>query len=193
MKMRKEAIESMRLRNECDAKQLEKESKELDKQAHDHHANLVLGYNQIILAPFKDILMPVQILLYKTCITLRVASSIIMWNDSVISFWLVTIALALSLIVFYIPWTFLLRWTFKILVYVFLGPWMKLVDIYFVENVDDMTYQERKAMLEAEYKKRYNYILGESHIRRLLKEHSMKIRDMEKYMFGQVCTIVLIF
>ena len=187
MKMRKEAIATMQLRNELDFKRLEKESKELDKQSHDPTANLSIGYNQIILAPFRDILEPTQILLYKTCVTLRVATSIILWNDSVAAFWIATIALALSLIVFYIPWTFLFYWTFKILVYVFLGPWMKLVDIFFVGNVDNMTSSERKAMIEAEYKKRYNYILGESHIRRLLKEHSMKIRDMERYMFGQVC------
>ena len=64
---------------------------------------------------------------------------------------------------------------------------MKLVDIFFVENTDDMTAYERKIKTEADYKKRYELILGESRVRILLTEYSMKLDDMEKYMFGQVC------
>jgi len=100
---------------------------------------------------------------------------------------LATTGLVLSSICFFIPWAFLFRWTFRICVWLFLGPWMKLVDIFFVENTDDMTAYERKIKTEADYKKRYELILGESRVRRLLTEYSMKLHDMEKYMFGQVC------
>jgi len=192
-KIRKEAIHFMQLRNEFDTKTLEKESKEVEKQAHNSENIMSVGYNQIILAPFKDILMPVQILLYKTCVILRVASSIVTWRDSVIAFWLVTVAFVLSFIMALIPWSFLFRWTFRLLIWTFLGPWMKLVDIFFVENFDNMTANERNEKIEADYKKRYALILGESRLRRLQTEHSMKLHDMEKYMFGQYMMRVPIF
>ena len=186
MKFRKDAIETVRIQNEIDAKHLEQESKELDKQAHDSSANnMNIGFNQIILTPFKDILLPVQLLLYQSVVISRVATSIVCWYDCVAAFWIVTIALVLCFTAFFIPWAFLFHWTFTIVAWTFLGPWMKLVDIFFIDNVDNMTYIERKALVEADYKKRYDSILGESKIIRLLKENSMKMRDMEKYMFGQ--------
>lgn len=112
-KIRKEAIHFMQLQNEFDTKTLEKESKKIEKQAHNSENIMSVGYNQIILAPFKDILMPVQILLYKTCVILCVASSIVTWRDSVIAFWLVTVAFVLSFIIALIPWSFFVSLDFQ--------------------------------------------------------------------------------
>lgn len=191
VKLRKEAIETMRIQNEHDAKQMEKEIDQLDAQSNEKGVSV--GMNQLMLTPFKDILDPVQSSLYTACVYLRVAKSIVTWKDSVASFWVATIALSFSIVTFFVPWTFLFHWAFKILVYVFLGPWMKLVDIYLVENENDMTREERKKKAQAEYKKRYDLIMGESKLIRLLKEYQIKIRDMERYLFGQYAVRVPIF
>jgi hypothetical protein len=185
MKFRKEAIEAMRIQNEQDEAKLLKERKEIDKQAKDKHVTLSIGPS-FFLAPFQDILVPVQKILFKACVYLRFAKSVILWRDSVVAFWLATFALSLSAILFYVPWTFLFRWTFRILVFVFLGPWMKLVDILFVENDYNMTYEERKHKIKGEMQAHYDYLLTESKFKRLYKEYRMKTHDMERYMFGQV-------
>ena len=63
------------------------------------------------------------------------------------------------------------------------------MDILFVENFDNMTANERKEKIKADYRKQYALILGESCLRRLQTEHLMKLHDMEKYIFGQACNI----
>lgn len=193
MKFRKETIEANFAKNELEQRKMEKEEKELDKQSRDQVVGLSYGPSRLFLAPFQDILVPVQKLLYKACVYCRFAKSVIVWSDSVVAFWVATVALLLSAILFFVPWTFLFRWTFRIVSIVFLGPWMKLVDIFFIENVDDLTYEEQKARMEAEMQSRYDFIMGESRIRRLHKEKRMKIRDMEKYLFGQYGVRVPIF
>ncbi|KAG7350731.1 C2 domain containing protein [Nitzschia inconspicua] len=193
-RLRKEALENMRVERENNERRLQEEGEELDLNDIDHDPNPVRGgLAQITLAPFKSVLLPVQMLLYKVCVLLRIASSIIMWDDSVAAFWIVTASFLSSLLVAWIPWAFLFRWAFKILVYVVLGPWMKLVDILYVHKLQNMTSDEREAMLEAEYQRRYNLVLGETYLRKLLKEHTMKLKDMQRYMFGQHLIRVPVF
>jgi hypothetical protein len=185
-RLRKEALENMRAEREYNEKRLQQEGEELDQHDFDTATNVKGGITQLTLAPFKSFLLPAQIALYKVCVLLRVTSSIVLWNDSVAAFWVVTAAFLSSFVVAWIPWAFLFRWAFKIFVYTALGPWMKLVDIFYVHKLQNMTAEERKAMMEADYQKRYNLVLGETYLRKLVKEHRMKLRDMQKYMFGEV-------
>jgi hypothetical protein len=111
-----------------------------------------------------------------------------MWRDSIAAFWIVTAALTASFLVSWIPWAFLFRWVFKIFVYVVLGPWMKIVDICYVRKKESMTRAERQAQTEAEFQRRYDLLLGQSYIRRLMNERNEKLRDFNRYMFGKVCS-----
>jgi hypothetical protein len=163
----------------------------MHNQASDYNTTVTGGFTNLALAPFKPVLLPAQLALYRVCVILRVGSSIVMWRDSVAAFWITTAAFLASLAVAWIPWAFLFRWAFKIFVYVVLGPWMKLVDIFYVNKVQNMTMAERKAKIEADYQRRYNLLLGESYIRKLLKERAMKLMDMQRYMFGEVGHAVL--
>lgn len=185
-RMREEALENMRVERENNEKRLQEEGEELDHQDVDQFTSVSGGLTQLTLAPFKSFLMPAQMALYRVCVLLRVASSIIMWNDSVAAFWIVSVAFLSSLVVAWIPWAFLFRWTFKVFVYVVLGPWMKLVDIFYVHKRQNMTPEERKAMMETDYQQRYDMVLGETFIRKMMKERTMKLQDMQKYMFGEV-------
>ena len=186
-KMRIEALENMRVEKENNEKRLQAEGEEMDKQGSEEKTTMRGGVTNLALAPFKPVLLPAQLALYKICVVLRIFSSIVMWRDSVAAFWITTAAFAASLAVFWVPWAFLFSWTFKIFVYLVLGPWMKLVDIFYVNKVQNMTAAERKAKMEADYQRRYNLLLGETHLRKLLKENALKLMDMQKYMFGEVC------
>lgn len=184
--MRKEALENMRIEKEINEKRLQEEGEEMDQKDFDRTAKVGGGIAQLTLAPFKSVLLPAQLALYKICVLLRVATSIIMWDDTVAAFWVVTAAFICSLLVAWIPWAFLFRWAFKIFVYVVLGPWMKLIDIFYVHKIQNLTLEEQKAKLEEDYQRRYNLVLGETYLRKLQKERTMKLQDMTKYMFGEV-------
>lgn len=184
MKYRKKAVDEMTKQNEADALRLEQEKKELDKQTHDHSSGTSLGVDKLVLKPFAGILEPVQKQLYLACVYLRVVKSVITWKDSVMAFWLATICLSMSVVLFFVPFTFLFRWTFRIMAFLFLGPWMKLVDIYYIEHTENMTESEQKAKLEADMKERYEFLLSQSKIARLMQEHVMKYNDMHRYLYG---------
>lgn len=188
MKFRRACMEESVKRQELEQQKLLKEEKELDKQSRDKVMALSLGPSRLYLAPFEDILAPVQKMLYEWCVYSRCISSVVTWSDSVVAFWIASVALLASFLLFFVPWTFLFRWGFRIVSIALLGPWMKLVDIFFIQSDDDdsMPYEERKAKMEVEMQERYDFIVGDSRIRRIFKERRMKIRDMEKYLFGKV-------
>lgn len=185
-RMRKEVIEHTRIEKGIRQKQWEQEDKKQEKQNLDIATNTAGGFTELALAPFKPVLLPAQTTLYNICIVLRAVSSIVIWEDSVAAFWIVTLALTASLILAWIPWSFIFMWSFRIFVWVVLGPWMKLVDVLYVSRLQNMTEEERTAKIEQDYQRRYEMLLGESYLRKLLSENATKIQDIMKYMFGQV-------
>jgi hypothetical protein len=185
-RIRKEAIEHTRVEREVRQKRLEEEQRKQENQNVDMATQAAGGMAEIALAPFKFVLLPAQMALYKICILLRAVSSIVLWEDSVAAFWIVTTAMAASLLLAWIPWSFILLWSFRIFVWVLLGPWMKLVDIFYFNRLQNMTAEERQAQIERDYQKRYEMLLGESYLRKLSAEHAVKFQDIYKYMFGEV-------
>jgi len=151
------------------------------------------GFTELILIPFKHILMPIQKKLYQICVILRVVSSVVLWRDSYAAFWIVTGSFVLSFIVFWIPWAFIIKWTFRIFIWTFTGPWMKLFDIYYVQRKQNISAEERAAQMEADYERRYNLVLGEWSMIRIRKENAAKMKDMKRYMFGQFLMRVPVF
>lgn len=139
----------------------------------------------IALAPFKELLLPLQQLLHGTCLLLRVACSVIVWRDSYIAFWIVTASFFASFCLLWIPWAFLLSWTFKILVWVFLGPWMKLLDIFYIRRIESEEELMKKDLAQ-KFHERYTMLVTESLFRKLRNETALKLKDMKMYLFGQV-------
>lgn len=144
------------------------------------------GLSSLTLAPFRGILLPLQQILHAVCITLRVSHSVVIWRDSFVAFWLATICFVATMILIWIPWGFIISWTFKIVVWVFLGPWMKLVDICYVKRKLSKEEAERKKEdLAQKFHARYDMLIGESLARKLRKESALKMKDMKKYMYGK--------
>ncbi len=137
------------------------------------------------LAPFRGLLLPLQQILHGICIILRVTKSVIVWRDSYVSFWIVTACFVASFILVWIPWAFLLSWTFKIIVWGLLGPWMKLLDIFYFRRIQSGEEQQKQDLAQ-KFRERYTMLIGESLFRKRRKETALKMKDMKKYMFGQV-------
>ena len=98
------------------------------------------------------------------CDTLRVIRNIVTWRETYYSFWLTTFAF-LSMIIFaFVPWGLFFFWSFKVAVWVFLGPWMYLVE---------------KLMLQRYTPK---FIARKNRIKR---ENALKMKDMICLLFGQ--------
>lgn len=153
------------------------------------------GISDIFMVPFIPILLPVQLWLHWVCRMLRIAKGVVLWRDSYKAFWLVTANLATSFIFIWIPWTFILRWLLKIFVWVFLGPWMKLVDILYCKYKTryEKTDEEIKGDLNEELKQLRNQWSGWSNERKIIFEKARKDKDMKEYMFGSVRVVVAVF
>ena len=95
------------------------------------------GRRGFVLDPVQAYLFPYQQWLRTACIFMRVFKNILIWEECYLSFWIALTSLTLSIIVFFLPWGFILKWTLRIIIWAGLGPWMKLVDIFFVDHPDD--------------------------------------------------------
>mmetsp|Transcript_9287 Transcript_9287/g.20531 ORF Transcript_9287/g.20531 Transcript_9287/m.20531 type:complete len:421 (-) Transcript_9287:4-1266(-) len=115
---------------------------------------------------------------------LRFISNIIIWEDSYKSFWVTMGFFLLSFINFLIPWRWFILWTSRVVVWVGMGPWMRYVDIKYVEpyelhedDLDDFTEKEKKKVVLAN-----NSVTDTA---RLTRENVVKLRDMKKLHFGK--------
>jgi hypothetical protein len=72
--------------------------------------------------PLKPILHPVQLQLGGYVIQARIVKSILLWQETYYAFWITTCSLVGSLVIFWVPWAFLLRWTMRIVFFLCSGP-----------------------------------------------------------------------
>lgn len=156
--------------------------------------------------PFKPILFPVQQNLAMICryvrhvkvsFLLRVVyylaarsqpprpKYVIFWEECYISFWVVSGCLLLAIIFMFVPWFFLLKWTARILVWTFFGPWMKLVDIYYVSKIEPPSEEEVALRKERNREKRRLAASAAVTEARIKRENIAKTKAMKKYMFGK--------
>lgn len=139
----------------------------------------------VSMDPFKPILFPVQQHLAKACRYLRHIRFIIAWEECYISFWVTIGFLLLSLFCFFIPWFYLMKWTFRCVVWLFLGPWMKLVDIYYVQKIKPRTEEEIERRKHADREKRSLRVSARAAAARIKRENAFKLKAMKQYMFGK--------
>lgn len=191
-KKRKKAAEALKMERE----KLEIELNEADEEANDEELDITTkveggyGFN---ITPFKGVLKQVQTFLQKVCVALRIGKSVVLWRESYAAFSIVTASFLLSLIAFWIPWSFLITSTCRIFVWILLGPWMKLVDIFYVRKWENLSAEERKAGLQTSFQERYHLIVEQSLRRKVRRERALKLQVMKKYMFGKFLMRVPIF
>jgi hypothetical protein len=129
----------------------------------------------------QPILSPVQQNLGRVIVYLRIAKSFVTWEQSRASFWLVNTCVLAGILLVGIPWDFLIHWAFRIAVWIFLGPWMKLVDILFVKG---RTREELREAEKERLRMRYQRLVEARRLRQIKREDALKLRSMKRYMFG---------
>ena len=161
--------------------QLAKEEEDLKKDSR-MSIGSKKGNSFSLLAPLKPILLPIQLSLGKVIIFLRVAKSMINWEASYYAFLGVNLTLVAGLVLLPIPWGFLLEWTFRLFVWIFLGPWMKLVDIFWFRKRLENANKEKH---QSKVKSKSEAILSAKRETQMYNEFQMKMRDMKCYLFGK--------
>ena len=144
----------------------------------------------VILPPTRLYLEPIQYILRVACIWLRIFKNIIVWEECYISFWITLSSCVFSVILFFVPWGFLLKWTLRIIVWVSFGPWMKLADIYYFsmdkeENDTQKRKRTKKLLLEKQ-----KWLDKQKHDALIAREKTAKLRDFKQYLFGRhICKV----
>jgi len=94
--------------------------------------------------PTRAYLFPIQQYLGIACTWMRIFKNIFVWEEGYISFWTTVLSFTLSVVAFFIPWGFLLKWTMRIIVWVAFGPWMKVADMFYFSRFKTETAQQKR-------------------------------------------------
>jgi len=130
-------------------------------------------------------LLPYQQRLSRVCDTMRYYRNILNWNESVLSFWVTLTLFGLAAVSLIVPWGFLLQWTSRFVVWVFLGPWMKLVDIV----LHGMTSEEEQARAKAKsLRALVKSFREEKKKAKVLRENALKLKAFRVKLFGEYIT-----
>jgi hypothetical protein len=140
---------------------------------------------KISVNPLKGVLHPIQLQLKEIVIALRIATSIVLWEETFYAFWIVTISFAVSVVMILIPWGLLLRWLFRIAAWIFLGPWMIIVDRLYFRDKPNMTDEEKKALFKERLRLKYVKTVEAASNYHVKNERAHKLKAMKKYMFGK--------
>jgi len=115
-----------------------------------------------------------QAMIGRWCRKFRLVKIILTWEESVISFWITAAFLSAGLVALLLPWGFILTWAGRIFVHGFLGPHMKLVDLYLRAN--EKKNKELKDLME-------NFNI-QKNIARMRREEALKTKDIKELAFG---------
>lgn len=171
------------------AKAQEEYDKEMEEIG-DDNTDIATKRGGVSIDPFKSILFPVQQNLAIACRYLRHAKYIIFWEECYISFWITTGCLLVSFIFMFVPWAFLIKWTTRLLVWTLFGPWMKLVDVYYVSKIKDRTEEELAEQIQQNRVERRLATTAAVSEARMKREDASKLKAMKKHMFGKYITRV---
>lgn len=119
------------------------------------------------------------------CRYLRHARFIIFWQESYFAFWIASACFLLAFMFMFVPWFFLIRWTCRIIVWTVFGPWMKLVDVFYVSKLKPPTEEDIAAKKLAEKERRREATFEAAGKARIKREDARKLKAMKKYMFGK--------
>lgn len=138
------------------------------------------------LFPLKPVLYPIQKWLRQIVIWCRIGTSVMLWEESHLAFWVTTASFVGSVVTYKIPFAYLLEWSLKISAWVFLGPWMLLVDRWFFKYAqeDDITDKERDEKIRTLMREQYEEFMDEALNYQIRKEDIIKEESMKSYLFG---------
>ncbi len=115
------------------------------------------------------------------CQFFRQAKIILLWEESILSFWISALFLGAGLVSLLLPWAFILTWTGRIVIYGLFGPHMKIVDLWLRANKSD----ELQQLMDA--------FDAKKQIARIRREQALKVRAVKCLRFGKLITQVPAF
>jgi len=195
----KELIETAEKKAEERAKEVAQEQAELQKElqelggmeGEDISTNIGAGgLSNLNPLALKKYLYPVQQYLVIGCEYMRLLKNILLWEESIFSFWITFISLLLSVICLFIPWTFICTWTARLVAWSVFGPWMKLVDIYVLNKPKKEGAEEETSAEELDRLGRKKLMEETLQETRKKNEIAFKLRDFKQYFFGKFLTKV---
>ena len=175
----KEAENELKLQAELGA---EMENAEEAEQDTGRHGGIFTG---VSVNPLKPVLYPVQKKLRVVVHAVRIARSVVLWNECYYAFWLTTASFFISFVFFFVPFGFILRWTMRIIALVALGPWNAIIDRVYFRTDPNMTDEAKDEELRLRLKTRYQEVLMSATNFFVRKENAIKMKDMEQFMFGK--------
>jgi hypothetical protein len=144
----------------------------------------------LLLKPY---LYPAQKNLAAVCKSLRVGVNIATWTECYLAYWVTLAFLVLSIIFYFVPWSFVFKWLFRLAAWAVLGPWMKLVDIYYLQrrkNRSDEEKEKERVKADQKRRERHEKTVYEARVKR---ENAEKLKDMKKTLFGEYIGSVPVF
>jgi hypothetical protein len=168
--------------NQMDAYIAQEEEELADEQTSENGIETTTGGFQLNV--LKPILLPIQKILGQICRILRVARSIVTWDESFYAFAIVNISLVAGTVLLFVPWSWIVRWGLRVVVWTLLGPWMKLVDIFVVEKLQAEGDNLVKRFFHSVEQRSLALVLRRRLIQ-IRKEDALKLGAMKSYMFGK--------
>lgn len=122
-----------------------------------------------------------QAIVGRICKKFRMVKIVLTWEESYLSFWITASFLLVGLASLLLPWSFILLWTGRLVVWGLFGPHMKFIDLIMRANGDGTTDMLAKAMEKFQ---------KESVGARIRRQEAVKLRDMKCLAFGKYITLV---
>ncbi len=171
--------------------EIAKEQEELERELEEAGGtgmNIVTETGGVVVDPIllatKKSLYPIQQTLLSICDITRFVRNIVLWEESVYSFWVTFTCFSLSVVLLFIPWGFIFQWLSRIIVWTLFGPWMA----FFQRRLE--TKESELKQEEAERSNRRRQMEKTINETRVRNEILIKLRDFKQYLFGKFITMV---
>ena len=179
-----EGSEAAQAYDQAWSKRLEEDRKVAEKKAElqvhldsigDENISTISSLGSIIPLDLLNRLQHYQGILGRVCKFFRLIKIIVTWEESVVSFWMTTGFLLAGIVSLILPWTFLLTWIGRLIVWGLFGPHMKIVDLALRANKKHDTV----------LKKLIDNFDVQSITARIRREEALQLKDMKRLAFGK--------
>jgi len=143
----------------------------------------------VTIDPFAALWVQIQTIVEQVVTIMRFVRNVVIWEESYIAFWLTTSLYLLAIVCLFVPWGWLILWTTRILVWTFLGPWMKCVDIFW-HSYFKQKFQEMKEEGERAQQEQLDLLRMQA---RTAREDAKKLKVLKQAMFGSYISNVPTF
>jgi hypothetical protein len=135
-------------------------------------------------SPFKGTFYPIQQLLNTICFYLRIVRNIYLWDEPYYAALLTAGSIVIGIVFYILPWSFLLRWTGRIIAWTVFGPHMKLVDVFYYSKIKAATDEEEAKQLSEYYKSLKEDAQKNAQLARIRTEEAVKQKAVKQILFG---------